>query len=81
MLKTFLSAFILWFDHFLDSCAEICQIFFVGFVENLRHQKDILKLLTFSGLFSEFFSEFCFSIYTEESDDLGRHTPSLNVIY
>ena len=30
----------------------------------------------YSGLFSE-----CFSIYTEESDDLGRHTLRLNVIY
>ena len=32
------SAFILWFDHFLDSGAEICQIF------RCFHQKDILKL-------------------------------------
>ena len=38
------SAFILWFDHFLDSGAEICQIFF-GFLEYLKkNQKDILKL-------------------------------------
>ena len=31
------------FDHFLDSGAEVCQIF-VGFLENLRHENDILKL-------------------------------------
>ena len=33
----------LWFEHFLDSRAEICQIF-GGFLENLRNKKDILKL-------------------------------------
>ena len=27
VLKTLYGAFILWFDHFLDSWAEICQIF------------------------------------------------------
>ena len=37
------SAFISWFDYFLDFGAEICQIFF-GFLENLKNQKDILKL-------------------------------------
>ena len=38
------SAFILRFDHFLDSGAEICQKFVV-FLENLKKdQKDILKL-------------------------------------
>ena len=30
------SAFILWFDHFLDSGAEICQI---GVLENLKKSK------------------------------------------
>ena len=29
-----------WFDHFLDFLPN----FFVGVLENLRHQKDILKL-------------------------------------
>ena len=38
------SAFILWFDDFLDSGAEICEIFRVFLGENLRHQRDILKL-------------------------------------
>ena len=33
----------LWFHHFLDSGAEICQICF-AFLENLWHPKDILKL-------------------------------------
>ena len=33
-----------WFDQFLDSRAEIYQIFVGFFFENLRHQKDILKL-------------------------------------
>ena len=37
------TAFILRFDLFLDSGAEICQIF-VGFLENLKKSKDILKL-------------------------------------
>ena len=32
------SAFILWFDRFLDSGAEICQIF-VGFLETLKKSK------------------------------------------
>ena len=32
------SAFIIWFDHFLHSGAEICQ-FFVGFLENLKKSK------------------------------------------
>ena len=32
-----------WFNHFLDSRAEIHQ-FFVGLMENLRNQKVILKL-------------------------------------
>ena len=32
------SAFILMFDHFLDSWAEIWQIFFLGLLENLRRQ-------------------------------------------
>ena len=35
------SAFILWFDHFLDSEAEICQI---GNWKILKNQTDILKL-------------------------------------
>ena len=29
-----------WFDHFLDSRAEILQIFGLVFVENLRHPKS-----------------------------------------
>ena len=33
----------LWSDHFLDPWAEICQIFRC-FLENLKNQKDILKL-------------------------------------
>ena len=33
------SAFILWFDHFLDSEAEICQIFLRFFLENLKESK------------------------------------------
>jgi hypothetical protein len=33
---------------FLDSRAEICQIFLLAFWENLRHQKDILKLTDLS---------------------------------
>ena len=37
------SAFILWFDHFLDS-GQIFVKFFVGFLENLKKSKDILKL-------------------------------------
>ena len=35
-------AFILWFDHFLDSVAEICQIlrwFFVKFTKSKRHSE------------------------------------------
>ena len=35
VLKTLYGAVILWFDHFLDSGAEICQIL-VGFLENLK---------------------------------------------
>ena len=38
----YLKTFLLWFDHFLDPWAEICQIFH-GFLENLKNQKDILK--------------------------------------
>ena len=34
------SAFILWFDHFLDSGTEICQ----NFWKILKDKKDILKL-------------------------------------
>ena len=37
------SAFILWYDHFLDSGQKFVK-FFVVFLENSRHQKDILKL-------------------------------------
>ena len=37
------SAFILWFDHLLEG-AEICQIFRCFFLENLKHQKDTLRL-------------------------------------
>ena len=33
-----------WFDHFLDSRTEIHQNFVLFFLENLRHQKVILKL-------------------------------------
>ena len=33
-----------WFDHFLDSSAGICKKIFVGFLENLWHPKEILKL-------------------------------------
>ena len=46
VLKTLYSAFILWFDNFLDSWAEISNLSknFVVFSENLRHQKEILKL-------------------------------------
>ena len=44
VIKDTLLAVMLWFDHFLDSGAEICQILIVGFLENVRHQKDILKL-------------------------------------
>ena len=38
VLKTLYGAVILWFDHLLDSGAEICQIF-VGFLENLKTSK------------------------------------------
>ena len=38
------SAFMLWFDHFLDSGAEICQIFRWFFGKLKKNQKDILKL-------------------------------------
>ena len=40
----YLKTFLLWFDHFLDPWAEICQIFRWFFLENIRYQKDILKL-------------------------------------
>ena len=33
-----------WLDHCLDFRAEILQIFALVFLENLRHQKSILKL-------------------------------------
>ena len=44
------SAFILWFDHFLDSGAEICQIFrwFFGKFKNIK--KTFWNYLTFSAL-------------------------------
>jgi hypothetical protein len=38
------SAFILWFDHFLDSGPEICQIFRWFFGKFKKNHKDILKL-------------------------------------
>ena len=41
------SAFILWFDHFLDSGAEICQIFcwfFGKFKKSKRHSEIIWPL-------------------------------------
>ena len=38
------SAFVLWSDHFLDSGAEICQIFCCFFGKLKKNQKDILKL-------------------------------------
>ena len=40
-------AFILWFDHFLDSGAEICHIFhcFFGKFKISDYQKDILRLI------------------------------------
>ena len=34
----------LWFNHFLDSRAVIHQMFLLDCLENLRHQKVILKL-------------------------------------
>ena len=46
----YLKTFLLWFDHFLDPWAEICQIFRC-FLENLKNQKDILKL---SDLYKHF---------------------------
>ena len=39
------SAFILLFDHFLDSWAEICQFFSLLFLENLGYHEDTLKLI------------------------------------
>ena len=39
----YLKTFLIWFDHFLDPWAEICQIFWCFFLENLKNQKDILK--------------------------------------
>ena len=38
------SAFIIWFSHFLDSGAEICQIFRGFFWKIQNNQTDILKL-------------------------------------
>ena len=40
------SAFTLWFDHFLDTGADRQKFvkFFVGFLKNLKNQKDILNL-------------------------------------
>ena len=38
------SAFILWFDHFLESGLEICQIFCWFSGKFKKNQKDILKL-------------------------------------
>ena len=49
----YLKTFLLWFDHFLDPWAEICQIF-GGFLENLKNQKDILKL---SNLYNKLLSK------------------------
>ena len=40
----YLSAFLLWPDHFLNSGAEICQIFHWFFGKFKKNQKDILKL-------------------------------------
>ena len=37
-------AFILWFNHYLDSRTEICQIFRWLFGKLKKNQKDILKL-------------------------------------
>ena len=39
----YLKTFLLWFDHFLDPWAEICQIFW-WFFGKFKNQKDILKL-------------------------------------
>ena len=39
VLKTLYGAVILWFDHFLDSAAEICQIFCCLFLEYLKTSK------------------------------------------
>ena len=33
-----------WFHHSLGAMAEICQIFFVGILDDLRQQNFILKL-------------------------------------
>ena len=43
VLKTLYGAFILWFDHFLDSGAEICQIFcwFFGKIKTPRSHFEI----------------------------------------
>ena len=38
------SAFILWYDQFLDSGAEICQFFGWFFGKFKKIKKDILKL-------------------------------------
>ena len=44
VLKTLYGAVILSFDHFLNSGAEICQIFHWFFGKFKKNQKDILKL-------------------------------------
>ena len=38
------SVFILWFDHFFDSGADICQIFRCFFWKIKKDKKYILKL-------------------------------------
>ena len=43
------SALILWFDHFLDFWAEICQIFRWFFGKFKKIKKDILKLTDFES--------------------------------
>ena len=42
------SAFILWFDNFLDSGAEICQIFHWFFEKLKKIKKTFLNQLTFT---------------------------------
>ena len=44
VLKALHRAIILWFDHFLDSGAEICQILYC-FLENLKTSKRHSKII------------------------------------
>ena len=50
LLNVLKSAFILWFDHFLDSRAEICQIFLWYFGPNYDTKSTFWNQLTLSGM-------------------------------